>query len=136
MTTIVSVLPLLFHKVYMYAVFAKTVVLCSIIGFLHAVFVMPFLISLIEMILPSHFVPREALIHPNAIPSEAVGIPLDIFRPVRPGEPGSRSVPPYAPFPEEMSNPVDSFSFFGPFEPSAPDAGVGSGIVQDYSEFT
>ncbi|CAG9536920.1 unnamed protein product [Cercopithifilaria johnstoni] len=54
-TTISCIMPLLFHNVYMYAVFAKTVLLCSIFGFLHAVFVIPFLISLMGMAVPSCF---------------------------------------------------------------------------------
>lgn len=42
----------MFHKVYMYVIFAKTVILCCIVGFLHAAFIMPFLVSLTEMIVP------------------------------------------------------------------------------------
>ncbi|VDN18444.1 unnamed protein product [Gongylonema pulchrum] len=53
MTTTACVLPLVFHKVYMYAVFAKTVVLCSIIGFVHTVVVLPFLLSITEAFVPS-----------------------------------------------------------------------------------
>ncbi|KAL3982322.1 Patched family protein [Acanthocheilonema viteae] len=59
-TTTSCIIPLLFHNVYMYAVFAKTVLLCSIFGFLHAVFVVPFLISLVEMVVPSNFKERRS----------------------------------------------------------------------------
>ncbi|EFO23274.1 hypothetical protein LOAG_05211 [Loa loa] len=40
-------------NIYIYAIFAKTVLLRSTFGFLHAIFVIPFLISLVEMVVPS-----------------------------------------------------------------------------------
>lgn len=41
----ILVLPLYFYSVYMYVTFAKTVLLIALVGLIHTVFVIPFIIS-------------------------------------------------------------------------------------------
>ncbi|VDD86610.1 unnamed protein product [Enterobius vermicularis] len=45
LTTVILVLPLYFYSVYMYVTFAKTVLLIALVGLIHTVFVIPFIIS-------------------------------------------------------------------------------------------
>ncbi|VDN03769.1 unnamed protein product [Thelazia callipaeda] len=72
LTTIACVIPLLFHDVYMYVVFAKTVVLCSIFGFLHATFVMPLLFSSVERLFT--FISSDN--HPISLVSSQIALNL------------------------------------------------------------
>ncbi|VDM38466.1 unnamed protein product [Toxocara canis] len=46
-TTVVCVMPLFFYSIYMYVTFTKTIILCSALGFIHAVFVVPLFFSMI-----------------------------------------------------------------------------------------
>uniref|UniRef100_A0A0M3HXS8 SSD domain-containing protein n=1 Tax=Ascaris lumbricoides TaxID=6252 RepID=A0A0M3HXS8_ASCLU len=46
LTTLLCALPLYFYRVYMYVFFAKTIILSALLGYLHAVFVIPLLVSL------------------------------------------------------------------------------------------
>ncbi|EFO22873.2 hypothetical protein LOAG_05610 [Loa loa] len=43
-TTFICVLPLYFYNVYMYVTFAETIILCAVLGLLHTVVVIPFLL--------------------------------------------------------------------------------------------
>uniref|UniRef100_A0A0R3RYR5 SSD domain-containing protein n=1 Tax=Elaeophora elaphi TaxID=1147741 RepID=A0A0R3RYR5_9BILA len=45
-TTFICVLPLYFYNVYMYVTFAKTIILCAVLGLLHTIVVTPFLLLL------------------------------------------------------------------------------------------
>uniref|UniRef100_A0A915BRX3 SSD domain-containing protein n=1 Tax=Parascaris univalens TaxID=6257 RepID=A0A915BRX3_PARUN len=47
LTTLVCVIPLFFYSVYMYVTFTKTIILCSVIGLVHAVYVVPLFYSMI-----------------------------------------------------------------------------------------
>uniref|UniRef100_A0A915A2W1 SSD domain-containing protein n=1 Tax=Parascaris univalens TaxID=6257 RepID=A0A915A2W1_PARUN len=46
LTTLLCALPLYFYRVYMYVFFAKTIILSAVLGYLHAVFVIPLFVSL------------------------------------------------------------------------------------------
>uniref|UniRef100_A0A914RXJ4 SSD domain-containing protein n=1 Tax=Parascaris equorum TaxID=6256 RepID=A0A914RXJ4_PAREQ len=48
LTTMACVVPLYFYRIYMYVTFAKTVILGAMIGFIHTVFVIPFLLSFLD----------------------------------------------------------------------------------------
>ncbi|KHN78440.1 Patched domain-containing protein 3 [Toxocara canis] len=47
-TTMACVLPLYFYRVYMYRTFAKTIMLSSLIGFIHTILVIPLLLSFMD----------------------------------------------------------------------------------------
>lgn len=46
MTTMLCAAPLYFYPVYMFVTFAKTIFLCTLFGYIHAVIIIPLLLLL------------------------------------------------------------------------------------------